>query len=164
MGSDVIVHYNQDWVKVYSKEGVLIQYLNTVPKGHFHPDKRCLPEHKTRSQREYLQHLYSQCQRIGAAVLEWAQQAVQERSLPAHRAIAGVVNLSKNYSYEIINRACRRSLENNIFNYHIVLEQIRILVAQKKSQQEIPFSQENEIIRQPSEYQKIVLERNTWTN
>ena len=173
MGHEVIVHFNQEWVKVYSQEGLLIQRLSAIPSGQFHPDKRCLPAHKTWSQREYLERLYSQCQRIGATVLEWAQEAVQKRSIPAHRAIAGVINLSRKYSYAMINQACRQSLEKNIFNYHLVFERVKILNAQKQSQEEIPFSQVNEIIRPPSEYQKIVLPDNrrasdgkesAWTN
>jgi len=36
MGQKVIVHYNQQWVKIYSHHQ-LIQRLSAIPKGHFHP-------------------------------------------------------------------------------------------------------------------------------
>jgi len=155
MGHQVIVHYNQEWVRVYYR-GQLIQRLYAISKGRFHPDKRCLPENKTLSQAAYLQRLYARCQRIGAAVLEWAELAVSKRSLQACRAIVGVVNLSKKYSHEMIDQACRQSLEKSIFNYHIVLEQVKALADQKQSQQKISFIQESEIIRLPSEYHQIV--------
>jgi len=163
MGQKVMVHYNQKWIKVYANQQ-LIQYLSTTTKGHFHPDKSCLPVHKTLSQAAYLHRLYEQCRRIGPAVLEWAQQATTERSQVACRAIAGVVSLARKYPYEIINQACRQSMEKSIFNYHVVKEQVDALVAQKRIQQKIPFIQESDIIRLPSEYQKILSKESVWTN
>jgi len=96
--------------------------------------------------------------------MEWAHQAVIERSQQSYRAIAGVVNLSRRYPYEIVNQACRQSLEKGIFNYHVVKEQAESLLAQKQFQQEIPFIQESDMIRLPSEYQKILSKESTWTN
>ncbi|HAE87840.1 TPA: hypothetical protein DCG86_07430 [Candidatus Marinimicrobia bacterium] len=46
MGQRVTVHYNSQSVKVYYQD-VLIQHLSTIDKGHFHPDRSCLPALKT---------------------------------------------------------------------------------------------------------------------
>jgi len=123
-----------------------------------------LPINKTLTQETYLRRLYEQCRMIGLAVMEWAHQAVIERSQQSYRAIAGVVNLARRYPYEIVNQACRQSLEKGIFNYHVVKEQAESLLAQKQFQQEIPFIQESDMIRLPSEYQKILSKESTWTN
>ena len=170
MGQKVIVHYNQKWVKIFDNQQ-LIQQLTAIPKGCFHPDKSCLPINKTLSQAVFLRRLYDQCRRIGPAVIQWAQQAMIERSQSAYRAICGVVSLIKKYSPDIVNQACRQSLEKSVFNYHIVKETAEALLVQKRTQPQIPFIQESDIIRLPHEYQQLLSparrsggEKTAWTN
>ena len=53
--------------------------------------------------------------------------------------------------------ACQQSLGQNVFNYHIIMEQAKALAAQQKIQYQINFLQENELIRSPKEYQDLIL-------
>lgn len=154
MGKRVTVHHNRQWVKVYY-QGELIQCLSTVAKGRFHPDKRCLPDHKTWTPSRYIQYLLSQCEQIGPAVLEWANRAEAERHERAYRAIQGVVALAKTYPHAIINFACQKCIEHNAFSYHVVKQQAEALRLQKEIQQEIQFTQESNVIRSLDEYQSL---------
>ena len=152
MGKCVTVHYNSQWVKIYY-QGERIQFLSTVSKGRFHPDNRCLPEHKTWTQSRYLQYLLSQCQQIGPAVLAWANFAEAERHERAYRAIQGVVALARTYPHALINSACQKCVKQNAFSYHLVKQQAEAIRLQNQIQQEIQFTQASDIIRSLTEYQ-----------
>lgn len=157
MGKLVMVHFNQQWVKVFY-QSKLIQFLSTVDKGRFHPDRRCFPEHKNFNQNKYVEYLFTQCENIGPAVLQWARQAEQQRQQRAYRSIQGIVALAKKYPYATINQACQQSINQNTLSYHVVkksAEQIRI---QKQIQVDIQFTQQDDIIRSPLEYQHLLTE------
>ncbi|MFQ5486475.1 MAG: hypothetical protein ACE5DO_14235, partial [Desulfobacterales bacterium] len=154
MGRCVTVHYNSQWVKIYYQEEQ-IQFLSTVQKGRFHPDKSCLPEHKNWSQNRYVQFLFDQCNQIGPAVLKWAKLAESERQQRAYRAIQGVVALAKSYPHAIMNLACQKCIEGQTFSYHIVKQYAESLRIQNQIQQEIQFTQESDLIRSPDEYQSL---------
>jgi transposase len=113
MGKSVTVHYNSQWVKAFYQEE-RIQFLATVPKGHFHPDKTCFPLHMSRSQDQYIQYLFEQCTHIGPAVIRWARFAEADRQHRAYRSIQGAVALAKKYPHSVINLACQRSNEKSV--------------------------------------------------
>ena len=155
MGETVVVHFNSKWIKVYFQHK-LIQQLSTVSKGRFHPDKSCLPDHKTWDNNQYVQHLFNKCREIGPAVFDWAKQAEKQRKQAAYRSIQGIVSLTKKYQKQIINQACQKSLNQQAFTYHIVKQLAEEIRLQKQIQTEINFIQENEIIRPTKQYQQIL--------
>lgn len=154
MGRRVTVHYNSEWVKVYY-QNELIQRLSTISKGRFHPDKSCLPEYKNWSRNKYVEFLFEQCLQIGAAVHKWAKLAEAERQQRAYRSIKGVVSLAKAYPHAVINQACSKCIEAQVFSYHLVQKHAEAIRIQKQIQQEIQFTQESDIIRSPDEYQSL---------
>lgn len=157
MGKQVVVHFNSQWVKVFY-QNELIQYLSTVDKGRFHPDRRCFPPNKNFSQNTYVTYLFSRCNEIGPAVIKWARLAEKERQQRAYRSIQGIVALAKKYPHSTIDQACQQSIDHNALNYHVVknfAEQIRY---QQQNQIEIQFSQHGDVIRSPLEYQQLLSE------
>jgi transposase len=156
MGKYVTVHFNSKIVKVYYNQN-LIQQLTTIAKGRFHPDKSCLPPHKSWNQEQYIQRLMDQCSDIGPSVLRWAQEAETHRQQRAYRAIQGVVSLSRKYSKHVLNQACQKGIEQGVFNYNIVKKHAEQLVIQKQIQKELSFIQEDELIRSPQEYQELLI-------
>jgi transposase len=159
MGLYIPVHYNSTWVKAFHPStGELIQFLSTVPKGRFHPNRSCLPQHKYWSQDKLVQHLFQKCTEIGPSVVKWAELAEQQRQQRAYRSIQGVISLTKKYPHHTINLACHRSIESGALSYQVVsrfAEEIRI---QKEIQQQIQFTQESDVIRSPLDYQQIIQE------
>jgi len=161
MGRQVVVHFNSKWIKVYYNNE-RIQFLSAVAKGRFHPDKSCLPVHKSGSQVQYIQYLFEKCADIGPFVIKWARMAEQQRQQRAYRSIQGIVRLTKKYPDATINRACQQSIEKDAFSYHIVKELAKALSIQKEIQHEIQFSQQNEIIRSPIEYHSLLTGGEAW--
>lgn len=155
MGQQVDVHFNSHWIKVFSR-GQVIQHLSAIAKGRFHPNRSCLPPEKNWTQAGYIKYLKNRCLIIGPDVLKWAELAEEFRQDRAYRSIQGVLSLSKKYPSWILSAACRKSIDQNVFNYNIVknhAEQIRL---QKQIQQEITFTQESEIIRPLKVYQDLI--------
>jgi transposase len=155
MGKKVQVHYNSRWVKVFYREE-LIQYLSTIEKGRFHPDRSCLPPNKDWPQRNYIDYLFRRCAMMGASVLEWAQLARHHRQERAYRSIQGVVALSTKYAFGIINAACRQSIDQQVFSYHLVKDLAEAIRLQRLVQKEIYFTQESPYIRPPKTYQDLL--------
>lgn len=155
MGKQVTVHFNQQWVKVFY-QNKLIQFLSTVAKGRFHPDRTCFPDHKNFSQNKYVQYLFAQCEHIGPAVIKWARLAEQQRQQRAYRSIQGVVALTKKYSYATINQACQKSIQQHGLSYFVVKNFAEQICIQKQIQVEIKFTQQGDIIRSPLEYQQLL--------
>ena len=155
MGKRVDVHYNSRRVKVFY-QGELIQCLSTIAKGRFHQDRSCLPPEKNWTQTKYVRYLKNRCRIIGPDVLRWAESAENVRQDRAYRSIQGILSLSKKYPSWILNAACRKSLNQSVFSYHIVKQQAEQIRLQKQIQQEIEFTQENELIRSPKVYQDLI--------
>lgn len=160
MGKQVTVHFNQQWVKVFY-QNQLIQCLSTIPKGRFHPDRRCFPANKNFSQNKYVEYLFSQCENIGPAVIKWARRAEQQRQQRAYRSIQGIVALTKKYPYATINQACHKSIEQQAFSYHVVKNWAEQICIQQHIQTEIQFTQQDDMIRSPLEYQQLLSEEVT---
>lgn len=155
MGRRVQVHFNSRWVKVFYR-GELIQHLGAIGKGRFHPDRSCLPPNKDWHKESYLRYLFSRCSLIGSSVLEWAKRAEKHRQERAYRSIQGIVALSGKYAYSVINTACRRSIEHNVFSYHLVKQLAESIRIEGQVQKEINFTQESEYIRSPKAYQDLI--------
>ena len=155
MGKQVDVHFNSRWVKAFY-QGVLIQHLSTIDKGRFHPNRACLPPEKNFTQAGYVRYLKDRCLILGPDVLKWAELAEEIRQDRAYRSIQGILALSKKYPAWILNAACRKSIDQYVFNYHIVKNQAEEIRLQKQIQQEITFTQESELIRPPKVYQDLI--------
>jgi len=154
MGRQVVVHFNSKWVKILFN-GKTIQWLSTVEKGRFHPDKSCLPANKAMDRNSWQNHLLKRCTALGKNVRDWADLTVVERGLPAYRSIQGVLNLTKKYSVQLLNRACYLAVERNTFSYHLIRHYLEELSLQEQIQTCLPLKQESEIIRSPQAYAKL---------
>ena len=159
MGKTVVVHFNSRIIKVFYNQQ-LIQQLSTIEKGRSHPDKSCLPKYKSWTQQKYINYLMNRCRELGPAVFQWAQEAEKARQQAAYRAIQGIVALRKKYEPNILDRACRKALQQNAFVYHIIKQMAEEIRIQKQIQQELNLIQNDEIIRQPHEYQKLLMGEN----
>ena len=155
MGKHVDVHFNQDWVKAYYK-GERIQWLSTVDKGRFHPDKRCLPENKALDRNGWQRRVLYQCNKIGPNVRTWADEAVKTRGLASYRAIQGVVALDNKYPDGVINQACAMAIDRQAFSYHLIRNFAEEQRLQKEMQTRLHLTQDHEIIRKSETYADLM--------
>lgn len=156
MGQRVTVHYNSQSVKVYY-QGVLIQHLSTIDKGHFHPDRSCLPASKTMDRNTWQKSILQRCNEMGSDVRHWADQVIKHRDLSGYRSIQGVLSLRKKYPKDMLNHACKTACERRSFTYKLVkhyLEEMEI--KQHDRQTQLILQQEGEIIRSPRQYAELI--------
>jgi len=155
MGRKVEVYYNRKWVKVLY-QGKTIQWLSTIEKGRFHPDKSCLPINKAMDRNAWQKRLLMRCKTAGKGVKEWADRAIVERGLPAYRSIQGVLKLTAKYSSRLLNQACVLAVERKSFSYPLVCHYIEELSLKEQTPIRLTLKQESEIIRSPDMYARLL--------
>lgn len=158
MGKQVDVHFNSKWVKVFYK-GKRIQWLSTIDKGRFHPDKSCLPANKAMDMNAWQHHLLCKCTQAGTSVRRWADRTIVERGLPAYRSIQGVLSLKKKYPDSVLNKACAIAIERHGFNSKLIRHYAEELALKQETQIRLPLLQHSDIIRTPDTYAKLMGER-----
>ena len=90
---------------------------------------------------------------IGASVDKWAQAMLKARGIPGIRVLVGLLNLVNHHDYEAIDKACEIALTHDAFR----LRTIRQLIQRGGCKQEqLEFIDEHPIIRDMSDYEKIV--------
>lgn len=106
-------HITEHTVTLYYHNQCVAQHRKMDrPGGH-----TTMTEHMPQSHREYAdwtpQRLLSWAHKLGKYVVLWVQQQLESRAHPqqSYRACLGLLNLSKTYPKERLDRACRRGLE-----------------------------------------------------
>ena len=106
-------HITEQVVMLYHHNQCVAQHRKMNKPG----SHTTLPEHMPQSHREYSewtpQRLLSWAQKLGAHVALWVQQQLDSKTHPQqrYRACLGLLNLSKHYPKERLDRACQRGLE-----------------------------------------------------
>ena len=119
VGQKLIVHYNAEWVKVFSGTERVAYHRKSGP-GHFQSDRSHLPQYKTFSQQEYTQKLLTDVRQIGSSCHKWATQALSVRGCLALRSIQGVIRLTGKYDPSKVDCACGKAITLNAYRYHTV--------------------------------------------
>ena len=57
---------------------------------------------------------------LGPSACQWAEAVVQARGVEACRVLQGLLNLSKKYSSDSINKACDKAWRSGALNYRTV--------------------------------------------
>jgi len=90
---------------------------------------------------------------IGTNADKWAQAMLKARGIPGIRVLVGLLNLVHHHDYEAIDKACEIALTHDAFR----LKTIRQIIQRGGCKQEqLEFIDEHPIIRDMSDYEKIV--------
>ena len=149
LAEEVTVHCDAKIIRVYSREGKEIAVHLRQHKGRFRTLEDHLPEEKRWSQRSAENRLKKQAEHLGKEVSEWAQEVFNERGVLAFRVMQGVISLTRKYSAQQINQACKTALSHQSFRY----QSIKLLCERQQPEEKKPLlKQEDEIIRPLVEY------------
>ncbi|MBN1459859.1 MAG: IS21 family transposase [Armatimonadetes bacterium] len=112
----VRVRWDGHLVRVYHGD-VLVGVHRRLPPGKFarRPGGSLLET--TSTQRAFAETLLGRCERVGPALLEWAQAAIAERGVRAYRLIQGVLRLTRSHPREQLLHAVAEALEHRLFRY-----------------------------------------------
>ncbi len=117
---DVLVKLSTALVQVYSDDNALLaSHARATSSGVFSTDVLHYDKHKRSCPgfSEYNEDITKQIEAIGAnsALLLTALKASKSRDW--YRSARGIINLRKNYSNELIDKACLRALHYGVYSY-----------------------------------------------
>lgn len=153
-GKIVDIEWNEKIVRIYYCEKLIKTHKKKSEKGRFITDDGDLPERLNTNQEKYRNYLEATAKKIGENALNWVLFMFNERGVCAYRVIQGVFSLKKNYSLEIIDKACKIAFENKYIRY-LVLKELCQKKVQESKQLKL-FTEDHEFLRTMSEYAKIV--------
>ncbi len=122
IGETVDVKYNSRVVEIYHKEKRIASHIRSYKKGEFVTEDRHMPhEH-----RQYLEWTPERIKnwggKIGPHTGMMMQRIMEGRKHPEHgfRSCLGIIRLSKQYTPERVENACKRALAVDAYNYRSV--------------------------------------------
>jgi transposase len=158
IGETVVVHYNQQWVKIFSGEALIITHRRLEKRGKVCQPMSCQPSWKhpdLESQERYYCH---KAREIGPNMHRVVYQALCTDDPLAIRRVRGLLSLGRTYGTPLVEEAAARALGLRTCNYHTT----KALCEQLKN--EHPdyhasagrLTQNHELIRPLSEYDEII--------
>lgn len=122
ISENVDVKYNTRVVQIYHKNRRVASHLRSNKKGEFITDSRHIPhEH-----RQYLEWTPERIKKWGAGIGSHTRMMMQRimdsRKYPEHgfRNCLGIIRLSKKYTPERVENACKRALAVDAYSYRSV--------------------------------------------
>lgn len=147
-GSRVRVRWDRHLVHVFHEES-LVAVHTRVAAGRFAPRAGGSPAEQTSTQLAFAARLLGRCQRVGPALHQWAEAAVQERGVRAYRLIQGVLGLTRRHPREQLLHAASHALAHRLFRY----KDVQRLAAQAATAEPARvLTQDHESIRPMTQY------------
>ena len=158
VGETVVAHFNQQWVKIFSGEELIITHRRLEKRGKVCQPASCQPSWKhpdLESQERYYCH---KARAIGPNMHQVVYQALGTDDPLAIRRVRGLLSLARTYGTPLVEEAAARALALRTCNYHTT----KALCEQLKN--EHPdyhasagrLTQNHELIRPLSEYDEII--------
>jgi transposase len=114
LGQRVHVRWDDKLVRIYHDDALVASHPRVAP-GSYAPQAG--QQAVTSSQRAFTAKLLGRCERVGASLRSWAEQAYQARGVRALRLIQGVLSLTRKHSRESLLWAADKAIEHNFFRY-----------------------------------------------
>jgi transposase len=119
IGQSVDIRYTGSIVEIYNKGKRVASHVRTNKPGFFITDNIHMP-HKHRQYLEWTpERIKLWGEKIWPSTKELMDQIMERRDHPEHgfRSCLGIIRLSKTYSPERVEAACKRALELKAYNY-----------------------------------------------
>jgi len=152
-GRQVWARWDGHLVRIFNcRMEQLAVYLQGEP-GQFQTQQQHIHSQKRSKIEKGTVWLLERASLIGTNADKWAQAMLKARGIPGIRVLVGLLNLVNHHDYEAIDKACEIARTHNAFR----LRTIRQLIQRGGcKQQQLDFIDEHPIIRDMSDYEKIV--------
>jgi len=164
VGEKVVVHYNQEWVKLYSGEELIITHRRLGLRGKVSQPASCLPMWKHPDLESQERYYCRKAREIGPNMHKLVYQSLSKDDPMAIRRVRGFFYLGRTYGAALAEQAAASAVALRTCNFHMV----KALCEQNKNTpgksgvSSGPLTQNHELIRPLSEYDEIInQERNT---
>ena len=117
IGDKLIIKSNENIIRIYKDAKMIAIHQINKKNGEFVTKDEHLPPEKQRKTEEKYRQKASE---IGSETLLFLEKLKKEKPRTWIQAFRGILSLKKNYDINIINLACKRALEFNIYEYSTV--------------------------------------------
>jgi hypothetical protein len=164
VGEKVIVHHNQEWVKIYSGEELVITHRSLKGRGKVSQPLACYPAWKHPDLESQERYYCRKAREIGPDMHKLVYQSLCKDDPLAIRRVRGFLSLGRTYGAALAEHAATSVLAMRRGGYHTVralCEQLKN-APDKEQSSAAALTQHHELIRPLSEYDAIINhERNT---
>jgi transposase len=116
LGRTLQVRWDTHLVRVYADDTQVAVHARVAP-GHYAPAAGQSRADASTRQQVFVQRLLGQCERVGPALRQWADAALEARGVRAIRLIQGVVGLTRTHPRERVLHAVTTALTHQCFRY-----------------------------------------------
>jgi transposase len=150
--SSVWARWDTALVRIFNHRRDLIAVHCRNTPGRFSTLDAHIHDHKRNLVERGAEYLLERCRHLGGDVQAWSQAMYQNRGVEGMRVLQGLLALAGDYSPKQLNEACRQALQQGDWR----LRELKALLAQPSTQQNLPFLQEHPLIRPLSQYQELL--------
>lgn len=115
-GTRVRVRWDRQMVHAFVEESRVAVHAR-VSAGRFAPRPGGSSDEVSSTHRAIQARLLGRCERVGPALLAWAEAAIEERGVRAVRLIQGVLRLVRDHEREQVLHAADQALIHRLFRY-----------------------------------------------
>jgi len=113
----LIIKSNQNILKIYKDAEEIAIHQISKKQGEFITKEEHLPPEK---QRKTVDYYRQKAKETGQYVLLFFEKVIEHKPQNWTQLFRGILSLKKQYESNVINLACKRALDYNIYEYHIV--------------------------------------------
>jgi transposase len=117
VGKTVEVEVKDNFVKVFYEYKQIAMHKRLMDKGEFSTVETHYPKYKNYLSTEYQESYQMKMRGIGSNAEQIFLSILERNRYLWNRPVSGILSLRKIYPDEIIDKACRRALMYNVYNY-----------------------------------------------
>jgi hypothetical protein len=120
VGKEVDIEIADTLIRVFYKGTQVALHTRLEGKGQFSTDQGHYPKYKRYSETEHQEKYQAKMAEIGVFAEQLFFLILKETKTYWHQPVRGILSLTKAYSKEIVELACKRALSYGAWQYHIV--------------------------------------------
>jgi transposase len=160
VGEKVVVHYNQQYVRIYSKGELAISHMRLERKGTVSDAPGCLPKWKHPNLESQERYYCSKARQISPALYKLVYDILCTDDPLAIRRVRGLLSVSKKFTNEVVDTAARKALSFSpvrLIKFRALCEKYAENPDDGSNTPQL--TQRHELIRSLNEYESLITER-----
>jgi hypothetical protein len=120
VGKEVEVRISEKFITIYHELSLVALHLRLFTKGEYKTENAHYPEYKVKDQTLLQYEKKQKMEAIGNEAMLFYTKILSIHPESWNRRIAGIIQLSKTYGSEAVNRACQRAMKFDVYTYQAV--------------------------------------------
>jgi transposase len=160
VGDRVVVHFNQQTVKIYDGADQIIVHKRQLARGKVSMPASCLPSWKHPDLESQERYYCRQAHEAGPSMYHIVYTALCSNDPLAIRRVRGLLSLAKSFGKEVAEQAAAQARSIGTGSYRTVKSLCETIVEHGMPPPTAALTQEHELIRPLKDYETNINERN----